>query len=225
MEYEVKCDQDLRNVKKHEKTMEGIKNKESEEYIEVAKKYDAAKLQLNRDTAMLDDIKEYIERYSNVEIPDDLKEIVEVYSTIYSRADSIEISENGVLSLKKSTLRGAYGLYRECCDYMDKYETTADVWSQERKDDFNRLKDILVSVGDRIDGEKTDNRNGFKYSVTAKDISRLTSLCSRKHMPNKKKGGTKDPRIEKYRGFEISVVGAIFRTDSNSVQKKTIVER
>ena len=192
----------------------------TEERTKAEKTATKAQDNVNKYSAILDALRTEKKTIGNVAITDDLKEIVSLYSALFSTVGGINTEGNKTMTL---TLTGIVNLFKTCKDYADKYEAIADIWTEERKNEFAGIKVQLEAIGTRLNGDTTENRKGFKYSASTKDVNRLVAFLTKHDDFSKSNGKIKEKRNDIYK-FQHTVICTIFRMKEEDVQTADTIE-
>lgn len=219
-EYTVKLHNSKETLSKAEKTMNDLINKESDEYESAEKTANKARENVTKYSSILKSLKTEREALKDVETPEDLEEIINFYSLLYSRVGGINIENNKTL---ERTLFGMRDLFTTCKDYADKYENTADEWTETRHSDFKAIKEKLEAIGSRLNGDATDNRKGFKYSVSNKDVFRLVAYVTKQSTHSKGTGKFSEKR-NSIENFQYTVICTIFRMKTEDITTNYEIE-
>lgn len=213
--YTVKEAAAQKRIETHEKTMREYKETpEGVEYTTAAAKLVTAKADAEAYAALLVALKNVRKDFPDYEdCPEDMRDVVELYSCLYCTAGAIDTIKN---TNKAIVLNGITKLYDLCAEYADRYETTADTWTDARHEDFKAVKAALVEFGSRLNGDVTVNRKGFKYSASTKDVARLLAFCTKKNGFNQKSGDHKETRNTKT-AFQHTAICTVLRMDESQL--------
>lgn len=219
-EYTVKLHNSKETLSKAEKTMNDLINKESDEYESAEKTANKARENVTKYSSILKSLKTEREALKDVETPEDLKEIVHFYSLLYSRVGGINTENNKTLDL---VLSGMRDLFNACKDYADKYESTADEWTETRHNDFKAIREKIEAIGSRLNGDATNNRKGFKYNVANKDVFRLIAFATKQstHSAGSGKFSEKRNTLDK---FQYITICTIFRMKAEDITTNYEIE-
>ncbi|MFR3656669.1 MAG: hypothetical protein ACLTWK_00105 [Eisenbergiella sp.] len=213
--YTVKEGTVQKRIESNKKTMDEYKETpESVEYTTAAAKLVTAQADAEAYAALLVALKNVRKDFPDYEdCPEDMRDVVELYSCLYCTAGAIDTIKN---TNKAIVLNGITKLYDLCAEYADRYETTADTWTEARHEDFKAVKAALVEFGSRLNGDVTVNRKGFKYSASTKDVARLLAFCTKKNGFNQKSGDHKETRNTKT-AFQHTAICTVLRMDESQL--------
>ena len=114
-------------------------------------------------------------------------------------------------------------LFNACKDYADKYESTADEWTETRHNDFKAIREKIEAIGSRLNGDATNNRKGFKYNVANKDVFRLIAFATKQstHSAGSGKFSEKRNTLDK---FQYITICTIFRMKAEDITTNYEIE-
>jgi hypothetical protein len=192
----------------------------TEEYKQTIEQADKAQKNIDKYTAILKALRAEKKTLKDVVVPDDLKDITMFYSLLYSTVGGIDTNKNKVLPLYISGINQFYTLVK---NYADKYESTADQWTDDRKADFTKIKNQLETIGSRLNSDTTENRKGFKYSASSKDVYRLIARATKYSKHSKNSGKFSDTRIS-LDAFQYTTICTIFRIKEEDTSSVMYIE-
>lgn len=220
--YKLEIETALENSKKSlSKAREELKKVaiDSIEYEKISKRINNLTDNVAGLETLLPQIVEESKKYNSHVPTSDIAEIVKFYSMLYSKTSGINPASG---KIEKAHLIGTKNLFRLCKEYANTYENVSD-WSEERSKAFKTLKEELVKIGSRLDGDATTNRKKFVYAVSAKDINRLVALCTRRDDHNRNSGKFGE-KIVSFDAFENALICGIFRMDKSALVGNNEIE-
>lgn len=218
--YKLETETALENSKKSlAKAHDELKNVsvDSVEYDKISKRIDNLTDKIGGLETVLPQIVEESKKYESYTPTSDIAEIVKFYSMLYSKTAGTK--ENKLI---KAHISGTKNFFRLCKEYANTYENSAE-WSEERSKAFKTLKDELVKIGSRLNGDATTNRKKFVYAVSAKDVNRLVALCTRRDDHNKNSGKFGEKTVS-FDAFENALICGVFRMDKSSLAGNNEIE-
>lgn len=218
--YKLETETALENSKKSlSKAHEELKKVavDSMEYEKISKRIDSLTEKIAGLETLLPQIVEESKKYKSHAPTSDVAEIVKFYSMLYSKTAGTK--ENKLI---KAHISGTKNFFRLCKEYANTYENSAE-WSEERSKAFKTLKEELVKIGSRLDGDATTNRKKFVYAVSAKDVNRLVALCTRRDDHNRNSGKFGE-KIISFDAFENALICGIFRMDKSALAGNNEIE-
>lgn len=191
---------------------------ESEEYTALIEKINKTTIKIDKLSTLVNSLKSYIAEYVNIETPETINEIITMYSLLYSNVVGIT-DKNKTMT---GTLKGMKDLYNDCKAYTNVFNNNEN-WDDSRKDAFNKIKNELIEIGSRLNGDSDQYRKGFKYSASSKDVNQIINYVSEYAKHNKNNGKIGNKR-NGFKDFQEVVISTVFRIESSAVTSSSEVE-
>lgn len=218
--YSLRLTKSQNTLKAAEETLHQYEE-DTDEYNKALEKKEQTLAKITAYTAVLESLENIKNDIPNDNISEDIKTIVNFYATYYESVIGIGYNNQGSPIEVKAVIPQIHALYTRCREYADKYESTAEDWTDTRKEDFKAIKNTLLEAGSRLNGERTDNRNGYKYSATSKIVFRAIACVTKQDALNNEGKGKE--KIVSYENFQRSILAGFFKINEEKITSSNVM--